>query len=236
MPFLLGIVASSYLFRKRGDRHILDETGLFQLFAIDRMSSYSQIYYVPNCSAPGSFSHLTELLENPEQLGTHIFDQQQYAMAAKECLQLYLCSHRNFSNLKEATRFTCHDKTMRRNKPWEWVARLRLGVHSRIWKARHHFKVQKFKSLETQPNCQHQYISLPKNSPKRQYFQFLSYRWALDLLPLLLGKSAVSLELADVLHGCTFTMMAWEFPRSMRLAKEAIARYLLRVESVVGKA
>jgi hypothetical protein len=229
-----GIVASSYLFRKRGNRHILDGTGLFQLFEIQRMSSYAYIFYVPNHCDPESFSHLRELLENPERSGTHIFDQQRYAMAAKECLQLYLCSRRNFFNLKGATRFSCHDKAMRRSKPWEWVAR--LGVHSRIWKARHYFKVLK-KSLEGKPvNCQHQFIFFPKDFPKHQYLQLLSYRWALDLLPLLLEKSAVSLELADVLHGCTFTMMAWEFPQRMLLAKMAIARYLLWVESAAGEA
>jgi len=43
------------------------------------------------------FNYLTELLESPERLGTHIFNQQRYATSAEECLQLYLCSHRNFS-------------------------------------------------------------------------------------------------------------------------------------------
>jgi hypothetical protein len=41
----------------------------------------------------------------------------------------------------------------------------------------------------------------------------------------------ISLELANVLHCCTFTTMGQKFPQRMRLAKEAISRYLLRVES-----
>jgi len=48
------------------------------------------------------------------------FSQQRYVVATKECLQLYLCSHPNFS--KRATEFACHDKAMQRNKPWEWLA------------------------------------------------------------------------------------------------------------------
>jgi hypothetical protein len=53
----------------------------------------------------------------------------------------------------------------------------------------------------------------------------------LDLLPIFLENSANSLELAEVLRGCTFTMMAWKFPWRMRVAKDAIASYLFRVES-----
>jgi len=107
-----------------------------------------------------------------------------------------------------------------------------MGVRSRIWKARHHFKVQRFKLLEARKIKQHD--SFPENSPEHEYCRSLSYQWALDLLPLFLENSAISLELAEVLRTCTFTTMAWQFPRRRRLAKEAIAKYLLRVESAVG--
>jgi len=180
---------------------------------------------------PQYFVYFTKLLESPEKSGTHIFNQQRYVTAAKECLQLYLCSHRKFS--KGATEFACHDKALRRSKPWEWVAR--LGVHSRIREAKHHFKVLRHQSIEVQA-VSYQDDSFSENSPNYLYYECLSYRWALYLLPFLLEKSAVSLELADVLRGCTFAMMAWEFLRRIWLAKEAIARYLLRVESAAGGA
>jgi hypothetical protein len=182
---------------------------------------------------PGFFRYLTELLESPERSGPSFFDQQRYATSAKECMQLYLCSHRNFS--KGATEFACRDQELRRSKPWEWLTR--LGVHSRIRKGRHHLKVQQHKSIRVEF---HRYdviyedLSFPKISPKHQYSRFLAYRWALDLLPFFLGRSAISLELANVLRGCTFTTMAWSFPRRRKLAKDAMAKYLLRVESVVG--
>jgi hypothetical protein len=222
-PYTLGagIVASSYLIQQQGEGHILDNTGLFGAYAIT--SSHEDINLLNGTEE--FFRYLTEFLKSPEQSVTHIFDQQQYAMAAKECLQLYLCSHRNFS--KGATEFSHHDKALCRNKPWEWVAR--LGVHSRIWKARHHFKVQQFNSLKAQTLCYDD--SYPDNSPEHQYLRFLSYQWALDLLPFFLQRSAISLELTDMLRSCTFTMMAWKFPRRRRLAKEAIARYLFQVES-----
>ena len=68
---------------------------------------------------------------------------------------------------------------------------------------------------------------------KKEYCH-LVYKWALDLLPFLLEKSAVSLEIADVLRGCTFTTMALGFPQRMWVAKDAMRRYILRVESVMG--
>jgi hypothetical protein len=190
--------------------------------------NFSDIDIVPGTEV--FFSYLTEFLKNPEQSGTCFFDQKHYATAAKECLQLYLCGHHNFS--KRATEFACHDKLLCRNKPWEWLAR--LGVHSRIRKARHHFKVQQHNFIKPQKFYHHD--SYPKNSPQHQYCQSLSYQWALDLLPFFLERSAISLELANVLRSCTFTTMAWKFPRRRRLAKEAIAKYLVQVESAVGKA
>jgi len=107
-----------------------------------------------------------------------------------------------------------------------------MGVHSRIWKARHHSQVLlRVKGrIYNFPDA-----SYPENSPHHEYCRSLSYRWALDLLPFLLDKSAISLELAEVLRRRTFTTMAQQFPRRKRLAKEAIAKYLLRVEeSAVG--
>ena len=223
-----GIVVSSYLIWRRGEGHVLDNTGLFGPNGI--ISRTNALYVLPGTS--GFFRYLTELLESPERSGPSFFNQQRYATSAKECLQLYLCSHRNFS--KGATDFSCHDQELRRSKPWEWLAR--LGVHSRIRKFRHHFKVHQHKSIrvELRQYAIYEDLSLPKISPEHQYYRFLSYRWALDLLPFFLERSAISLELANVLRSCTFTTMAWKFPRRMRLAKDAIAKYLLRVESVVG--
>jgi len=144
-------------------------------------------------------------------------------MAAKECLQLYLCNHHMFS--KGATDFAFCNEAMQRSKPWEWVAH--LCVHSRIRKGWHHFKALQRQSIEAVITVQDR--PFPENAPEYQHYQFLLYRWALDLLPFLLEKSAVSLELADVLHGSTFTMMAQKFPQRRRLVKEVIARYLVWV-------
>ena len=119
------------------------------------------------------------------------------------------------------------DKALRRSKPSAWIAR--MGVRSRIWKARHHLKGQLEASIYID-----QYASFPPNSPQHEYFRSLSYRWALDLLPFFLENSAISSDLAEVLRRRTFTTMAQKFPRRSRLAKEAITKYLLRVESVAG--
>ena len=221
-PYTLGpgIVASSYLIRRWEEGHILHETGLFGTYAL--LSHIQDIYSL--LGTPEFFSYFTGFLEDPKRSGPCFFDQQRYAMAAKECLQLYLCSRHNFS--KGATEFALHDRTLRRSKPLAWLAR--LGVHSRIRKARHHFKVRQYKSLKARTHIS-QHSSFPKSSPQYQYYRSLSYKWTLDLLPFLLERSAISLELADVLRRCTFTMMAWKFPRRRRLAKEAITKYFLRV-------
>jgi hypothetical protein len=227
-PYTLGagILASSYLIRWQGEGHILDDTGLLGAFAIDfNVKEISFLY-----GAKEFFSYLTGFLKNPEHSGTCFFDQKCYATAAQECLQLYLCSHHNFS--KGSTEFSHHDKALCRTKPWEWVAR--LGVHSRIWKARHHFKVQQHNSVKAQTITQDNFY--PENSPEHQKLRSLLYRWALDLLPFFLERSAISLELANLLHSCTFTTMAWKFPRRRRLAKEAIVKYLLQVGSAAGEA
>ena len=85
---------------------------------------------------------------------------------------------------------------------------------------------------------QWQYISQhdcpPQGSSKYEHYRSLAYEWALDLLPIFLEESAISLELADVLRSCTFTKMAQQFPRKMSLAREAITTYLLQVDSAVG--
>ena len=125
------------------------------------------------------------------------------------------CSHRNFS--KGAKESAHRDKALRRSKPWEWAAQ--LGVHSRIWKGRHHLKAQQRKSLKIKIFIS-QYDYVPKTFPEHEYYRYLSYQWALDLLPFLLERSTIYLELADVLRGCTFTTMAWKFPRRRKLAKE----------------
>ena len=220
-PYTLlpGIIASSYLARQRGEGHILDDIGFSENTGIH--SNVSTI----RAGAQEFFAYFKELLESPERSGTGVFDQQRYATAAKECLQLCLCNHHNFS--KGATESTCRDNALRRSKPSAWIAQ--LGVHSRIWKTRHRLKVLQRKSVEAQISID-QETSFPQNSPEHEYCRCLSYRSSLDLLPFFLEKSTISLELADVLRRCTFTTMGWKFPRRMRLAKDAITRYLYEVE------
>jgi len=218
----LGMVAYLCLVCQRGEGHIimLNEIG------------FSGIITVFECQAGTEdfLAYLVQLLETPEQSGVCVFDQQRYTTAAKECLQLCLCNYHSFSKgLMESGH---HDRALRRSKPSVWIAR--MGVRSRMWKARRHFKVQKFKSLHSAIQFIDKYDSFPENSPKHEYYRSWSYQWALDLLPFFLENSAISLELAEVLRRRTFTNMAWQFPQKRRLAKEAISRYLLRVESAVG--
>ena len=211
-----GMVAYLYLIRRRGEGHILDDIGFSGISA----SIGSRI------GTPEFLTYFTQLLESPERSGTHVFDQQRYTTAAKECLQLCLCSYRDFS--KEATESGHRDKALRRSKPSVWIAR--MGVHSRIRKGRHNLQAFRLKAVRYVA----QYISFPENSPEHEYYRSLSYQRALDLLPFFLENSAISLDLAEVLNRCAFTTMAWQFPRKRRLAKEAIPKYLLRVESAVG--
>jgi len=215
-----GISASLYLVRLR-QGHILDDVGFSGIWQTTPRSVTIQH------GTEEFLAYFAELLENPGRSGTYFFDQQRYATAAKECLELCLCSHRNFS--KGPVGFAC-GKGLRRSKPWAWIAR--LGVHSRIRKARQ--RVGRQQKLRKVVN---QHASLPENSPEHEYYRSLAYRWALDLLPFLLEKSDISLELAEVLRSrSTFTTMAQRFPRRRRLAREAITTYLLRVESVAGVA
>jgi len=206
-----GMVTYLYLVRQRGEGYLLDDIG------------FSGITDVHGgvIGTPEFLTYLTQLLENPERSGTHVFDQQRYTTAAKECLELCLCNYRDFS--KGATESGHRDKALRRSKPSAWIAR--MGVRSRIWKARHQCHLQVLDiSVEA---------SFPANSPQHEYYRSRSYQWALDLLPLFLENSAISLELAEVLRKRTFTTMAPKFPRRWRLAREAIAKYLLRVESAI---
>jgi len=201
------MVAYWCLVRRRGEGYILDDIGFHGL-----VTDILQF-----------LTYLTRLLENPERGRTHIFDQQRYTTATKECLQLCLCNYRHFS--KGAIDSGHHDRALRRNKPTAWRAR----IDSRIWKARDHFKDQLVSSMYIDQDT-----SFPDNSPEHEFYQFWSYQWALDLLPFLLEKSAISLELVEVLRRRPFTAMAQRFPQSKRLAKEAIRKYLLRVESAAG--
>jgi len=216
-PFSLlpGIIASSHLVHQPGEGPILDII-------------YCRYGYVVDI--PEFFPYFAELLENPGRSGTASFDPQRYAIAAKECLQLYLYSHHNF--LIGTTESTLRDKALRRHKPSAWIAR--LGVRSRIRKGRNYVKVQQDKEIYILWIIQEHPVSPSNNSPEHEYCQSMSYQWALDLLPFLLEKSPNSLELAKELRCGTFAMMAQRFPRRVRLTKEAIARYLARVESVVG--
>ena len=212
-PFPPGMVASFYLVHQQIEGNILDDIGLSGVISTG-LCEIGTLEFLP---------YLSELLENAERSGTSFFDQKKYTIASKECLELCLCSHCNFS--KEAPKSSQGDRALRRSKPWAWIAR--LGVHSKIWKARHYVKIQQRRFLTTQKI--HQNASFIGNAPEDEY-RSLAYQWALDLLPFLLERSTISLELADVLCNCTFTTMAQKFPRRMRLAKAAIKGYILRVE------
>ena len=214
--FSSGMVAYLNLVRRRGEGYLLDDIGFSGILSPRECKTGTQEF----------LTYLTQLLEKPERSGTRAFDQQRYTTAAKECLKLCLCSYRDFS--KGATESGHHDRALRRNKPSAWIAR--MGVCRRIWKGRHHLRVLLKQSTVTI----RQHLSFPDNSPKHEYYQSMSYQWALDLLPLFLENSAISLELAEVLRKHTFTTMAQQFPRRRRLAKEAIAKYLIRVESAAG--
>ena len=215
-----GLVASLYLVRQQKERHILDDMEFSGIISTDTAFTGTREF----------LAYFIELLENPERSGTRAFDQQSYTTAAKECLQLWLCSHRKFSN--EATESACRDRELRRNKPWTW--RARLGIHSRTRRAARHLTVQRRKLLKSRRKVVSQFPSPPLSPSEHEDYQFLAYQWGLDTLPFLLEESAISLELADVLRTRTFAMMAQESPREMKSAKAAITAYLLRVESVVG--
>ena len=213
----LGLFASLYLVRQQGEGNILDDMAF---------SAIQQPSYLEVSGARHFLPYFKTLLESPERSGIYALDQWRYVAAAKECLQLCLCNRRKFS--KRATQFACRDKVFLRNKPWAWKAR--LGVYSSVRKSRRYLQVRQWESI---PICQH--ASFPANSPEDQYYRILSYKWRLDLLPVFLEKSAISSELADMLRTRTFTTMAQRFPRRMRLVREAIAAYSLRVEqSAVG--
>ena len=213
-PFPPGLVASLYLVRQQGEAHILDDMGFSEIVATDSYFAGTK-----------EFLAYFILLENPERSGSRAFDQQRYAIAAMECLQLYLCSHQKFS--KGATESACRDKVLLWSQPWAW--KVRLGIYSRVRKGRHHLKFQQRKWLDIRVDA-----SFPESSSQHEYYRALSYQWALDLLPLFLERSEISLELAEVIHGCTFAMMASGFPRRVSLAKKAMTKYLLRVESAVA--
>ena len=217
-----GLVASLYLLRQEGNGDILDNVGFSRVISSSVELSGTPIF----------FTYFTELLENPGRSGSHAFDQHRYVTAAKECFQLCLCSHHKFS--KEATELSLRDKVLLRNKPW--ARKARLGIHNRMRTATHYVTVWRWKSLKAERKSIYQYafqyasFSDPEASSEHNYYRSLTYQWRLDLLPIFLEKSAISLELANVLRTRTFTTMAQRFPRRMRLAREAIAAYLLRVE------
>ena len=148
-----GMVASLCLIRQQGQEHILNDMG------------FSGVIAPGTGELPGTpefFTYFIELLENPERSGTHAFDQHRYVTAAKECLQLCLCSHHKFS--KGATERVCRDKALLRNQPWTWKAQ--LGVHSRIRKAMNHGRAtfRRWNLLKYYDNYQH--YSLPQYSSK----------------------------------------------------------------------
>lgn len=95
-------------------------------------------------------------------------------------------------------------------------ARVNFGHGSHDWGStagsRHDLKVRQHKSLKARFTID-QHFPLSENPPEDEYYRSWSYRWALDLLPFFLEKSAISLEVADVLRSRTFTMMGEKIPR-----------------------
>ena len=223
-----GLLASLYLVHQQGGGPIFDDTG-FSGFMDVCSACHGD---AKSFSTTEFLTYFMKLLENPKQSGTLAFDQHRYATAAKECLQLWLCSHCKL--LKGATGLAYHDSVLLRNKPWAWKAR--LGVHSRIWSARKAMRNPTFLQSMDDAGTIDQDGSFIQSSSGHDFYRFLVYRWGLDLLPFLLEKSEISLELANILRTHTFTLMAWQkFPRRLRMVREAISTYLLRVEeSVVG--
>jgi len=222
-PPFPGIIVPEYFGCQEGKRHILDDIGFSEIFrALDFDLSIGD-------SQP-FVTYFVELLEDPERSKTHVFDQQRYATTSKECLQLCLCSHRDYS--KGALESVHRDKALCRSRPWLW--RGRLGVHSRVRKGRHHIKFQQGKALKARGTIKW-YDSFLYSPLGNEYRRVRIYKTILDFLPFFLERSAISLELAEVLRRRTFTTMGQNFPRRMRLAKEAMSRYLLRVESGVGE-
>ena len=98
--------------------------------------------------------------------------------------------------------------------------------HGRVRKSRHR-EGRKFKATR-------RFASFDPDWLNNESWRSMVCEWALDLLPLLLGRSAVSSEMTDVLRGCTFAMIGIEFLRKMKVAKVFMRRYILRVESAVG--
>ena len=215
-----GFVASLYMVRQRGEGHILDNMGFSGILASNTEVGNTSKF----------LAYLIEFLGNPKRSGARVFDQQRYTTAAEECLQLCLCSHHKFS--KRATESAYRDKVLLRNKPWAW--KIRLGLHSRIQKAMRHLLVRGWNFIKAWKGDTDQYASFTQASLEHEYYRFLSYQWALDLLPIFLENSEISMKLANVLRIHTFATMAQRFPRRVKLAREAITNYLLQVDSAVG--
>ena len=215
---VLDLMACLYLGRQSG------KCCLFDIVQTNYSLPFFSSFYTDGFAA-----YFTEFLENPERSKAHVFDQRRYSRASEECLQLSFSNHQTFS---KGVVDAHQDKSSRRSKPSIWIRR--LGVHSRIRKGRRRLKFRQRKSLKTRIKL-NQYDTFPDGFPEHEYWQSLSYRWSLDLLPFLLERSAISLELTEILRQSTFTTMAQRFPRRARLAKEAITKYLLRVESGLGE-
>jgi len=208
-----GLVASLFLFRQQGEGNILDDMGFSGITANWGFALGTLDFLV----------YFKEFLNNPWRSWIHAFDAPSYVTAAKECLQLYLCNHHKFSQGATDSDRCC--KVLLRNKPW--TVKVRLGANSRIPKA-----IRWRKSFGAP--IIHQDPAYTLNTFQHENYRSLSYKWALELLPLFLEESAISLELANMLRTCTFATMAQQFRRKMMLARKAITAYLLRVESAVG--
>jgi len=157
-----------------------------------------EIYFKYMVTSKDFLNYLAQLLEDPQRSMTHVFDQQRYAMASKECMQLCLCSHHKFS--KRAVESAHQDNMLRSSKPWLW--KRRLGVHSRIRECRHYLKVRRSKLIEVQRRAYGSRFFPDRrlfsgSFPEHKYYRSSLYGWGLDLLSSILEKSAISLELAE---------------------------------------
>jgi hypothetical protein len=210
-----GITASLYLVRQR-QGHILDDVGFYGIWRASFRGVTLQNGTDEFCA------YFAKLLKNPGRSGTHVFDQQRYATAAKECLELCLCSHHNFS--KGTVEFTCYkgapeEQTLGVDSP-DWGSTAGYGKPGSIWFDCGQLSINMLPFLKPLP-------STNTTDPWRTNGHWMCSHsfWR---------NRTFRLELADVLRRRTFTTMAYSFPRRRRSAKEAITKYLLRVESAVG--
>ena len=73
-------------------------------------------------------------------------------------------------------------------------------------------------------SCRSEYAS--------NYDLWYTYRWALQLLPLILVNAPPDSHLASIATNCTFSTFCTAYPRETRKAKKSITRYLRRCRPI----